>query len=457
MGLGRNTGGAWSAIFAMQSGAKKIIATDLKDTEFNKPSVDLIEEFVQTEKPESEIKYVPGEHKEEDFKQADIVIKNPIIRRDNQFIQVAVQNGASITSDIALFLNEVKNTTAEIIAITGTKGKTSTAYLVDHVLRVAGFKTKTGGNTGISVLSILDLDFDGIYVLETSSFATEEMLREGMLPDYYLVTSLFHDHLNMYTSEMEYFKAKFDLIKTLNPQNVFVNITNPTILSVIELNDGYENINKVDCTDSSGLNFPDHFSYPLKENATLASRFLHQSFEISFDTTNNAVKSSTSPKNRFEILGAINIDGTSVEFINDAAASIPEASLFGLKTLVDQDKNIFLITGGSDKNLDFTELFKFINQHVSRVFLIKGGDLFDLFTVNIKSSLLEICEDSTEATKKALEQARKVSNSSVILSRGSTSFGVANNENEMGDDFKEIFKELKYKAGARTEKATKNL
>jgi len=444
MGLGRIGGGLGSTIFAIKSGAAEIIITDSKDEEFNKPSINKINSFLQENKSEITnphfIKYVLGEHHNEDFLWADVIIKNPAVKFQNPYIQLAQSHGKIIETEMTLFLAQ-KNPKATIIGITGSKGKSSSTFLIYHILQLASErnviprKIAFGGNMGVSMLEPIDVNFDGIYVIELSSFVTEAIYVAKLKIDYLVITSLFPDHLNYYDSPDEYYHSKVDLIQNLDAQNVYINSSN---LELAKYTDKYP-VNKIDVTSNQVLVFPEFFNEPLKQNATLVAYFLHEKFDINYDLINNAFETYKLVEGRFEYLGK----AKNVDFINDTCASIPEAAVMGLTTLVKQKKKIFLITGGSDKGLTFDKMFEFENTNCEKIYLIKGGNTFDIFEQNLDKNKTIVCDNLTEAEHMAFKDAQKVENSTVILCRGCTSFGVANNEFEMGKLFEANFEGLK--------------
>ena len=440
MGLGRHGGGAGSMIFAIKSGATEILCTDLKDEETNKPSIEKINFFIKENNLSPKIKYVFGEHRESDFLWADVIIKNPAVRFTNKFIQIAINAQKQIESEMTLFLNQ-KNPESQIIGVTGSKGKSSTTYMLYHILNKAyesekfHKEIKLGGNMGISMLDNFDPDFKGIYVVELSSFVTEEIYRNNQTLTYYLITTLFPDHLNYYIDLEDYYQSKICLVQNIDLQKVFVNNANPDIRSHFEK----RKVQKIDCLDYSRLDFPKDFNEVLKQNAILVADFLLKEFSISYYFISDTLKSYIAPKGRYEYLG--NVAG--VDFINDTCASIPEAAILAIKMTLKKNKKVFLITGGSDKGIDLPLFIDVINKNTEKVFVIKGGNLSDKFMSLLDSQKSMECADIYDAIKKSFTEAKKTDNNVVLLSRGCTSFGIANNEFEMGEDFEKEFEKIK--------------
>ena len=147
MGLGLNGGGEASVRFLLKHGAY-VLVTDMKTPEQLKPTIDSLNSDKALDT--SKLTYVLGEHRIEDFANADCVIKNPGIKIDgNKYLQAA----KAIETDISLFL---KFTKAKIIAITGSKGKSSTVSAIYYGLQHTGFDVFLGGNITVSPLTFLE-------------------------------------------------------------------------------------------------------------------------------------------------------------------------------------------------------------------------------------------------------------------------------------------------------------
>jgi len=194
MGLGLHGGGIASARFFAKAGAH-VTVTDLRGPEILEPAIRQLEGFP--------IRYVLGSHKEEDFKAADIVIKNPAVRRDSPFLRLATR----IETDISIFLRFSKS---PLIAVTGSKGKSTVASAIWHVLSKYDKKALLGGNITVSPLDFLDQTGPDVpVVLELSSWQLGDLHGMGILkPVVAVITAIFPDHLNYYGSMEAYVADK---------------------------------------------------------------------------------------------------------------------------------------------------------------------------------------------------------------------------------------------------------
>src|SRR3989339_998159 len=95
MGLGLNGGGVEAAKWFCAQGAN-VLATDLRSAEVLKPSLQKLKKF-------KNIKFILGEHREKDFKEADLIIKNPGVPKNSPYLKIAHKNHVKIESDFSLF------------------------------------------------------------------------------------------------------------------------------------------------------------------------------------------------------------------------------------------------------------------------------------------------------------------------------------------------------------------
>ena len=169
MGLGLNGGGEAVARFLLKHGAY-VLVTDMKTEEQLKPTLNSIA-FDDTLNKER-LTYVLGGHRIEDFRDADCVIKNPGVKiQGNEFLSAA----PAIETDISLFLQFTK---APIIAVTGSKGKSSTVSAIHYGLNKAGFKAFLGGNITVSAWDAEDLNAIGQV---STTVTTSDTINVGLI------------------------------------------------------------------------------------------------------------------------------------------------------------------------------------------------------------------------------------------------------------------------------------
>ena len=197
MGLGIHGGGLGVARFLANQGAS-VTVTDLRGPEQLQPSLDALADLPIT--------YVLGQHRDEDFRAADLVIRNPGVPRESRYLQIARAAGAAIEMEMTLFFRLCPG---PILGITGTKGKTTTTLLAGAMLREQYPDTVVAGNLRVSALEALPRITAGTpVVLELSSWQLEGLGEAHLSPHYACVTNISPDHLDRYGSMEAYVEAK---------------------------------------------------------------------------------------------------------------------------------------------------------------------------------------------------------------------------------------------------------
>src|SRR5579884_1532943 len=218
MGLGLQGSGMAAARYAAQQGAI-VRVTDMKSLEVLAPSVQALAGLP--------IEFVLGEHREEDFLWADVVIRNPGVPLSSPYLRLAREHGAQIEMEIALFFLACP---ARIIGITGTRGKTTTSTLIYEILRASGAPTIIGGNVaGIETLSLLpQITPETQVVLELSSWQLEGLAPHKISPPVAVMTNVYPDHLDTYDSMEQYAEAKANIFRYQHPADLAIfNYDNP--------------------------------------------------------------------------------------------------------------------------------------------------------------------------------------------------------------------------------------
>ncbi len=201
MGLGLNGGGETCARFFLKHGAF-VTVTDMKSEDQLLSSVKSLKNDPDID--QSRLRFVLGKHEELDFSGSDCVIKNPGVKIEgNKYLSLA----KAIETDISIFL---KFTKAPIIAVTGSKGKSSTVSSLAFGLNEAGFKCFLGGNITVSPLTFLEkTDGTTPVVLELSSWQLADLRGRKLLkPKIAIITRIVPDHQNWYGGMDSYIEDK---------------------------------------------------------------------------------------------------------------------------------------------------------------------------------------------------------------------------------------------------------
>ncbi|MHC4906078.1 MAG: Mur ligase family protein, partial [Planctomycetota bacterium] len=210
MGLGRFGGGLDSALFAAKAGARVLVTDLAKESDLQDAIGDL---------KDYDIEYRLGEHSEDDFRRAEVLIVNPAVGPDNKFVEITRDGRGLVTSQMELFFQMCP---ARIVGITGANGKSTTTSLTAHLLKSAcaqqgiGYKNVwLGGNIGyLPLLGIVDqIRDDDLVVLEISNFQLEQLAQIQAAPDIALITNLTANHLDRHGTFEGYCCVKEGIFK----------------------------------------------------------------------------------------------------------------------------------------------------------------------------------------------------------------------------------------------------
>ncbi|APS98770.1 UDP-N-acetylmuramoylalanine--D-glutamate ligase [Borreliella mayonii] len=435
MGLGLNGGGVALSRFLLKHGARLVI-TDLKSEAELALSIDSLRDF------DNQIRYVLGKHDINDFKNADIVVKNPSVKPNNEYLKLAKR----VETDISLFLIFNKN---PIIAVTGTKGKSTLVSLLYQVLKKKYPRAKLGGNIGLSPLSFFDqLDGRSPVILELSSWQLQSL--NNFNPILSIITNVYNDHQNYYLNFDDYI---------IDKSKIFVNQTSGIV--IIQDKAYYKYFSKfkskakvilfsefnpcdfdqdIFYCNKGKVYFNDNLIGSFSESQFMISKFIafFVSYYLNIDLnhTSQILNNFKGIEHRLEFVKLVQ----NVMFYNDTASTIPESTVLSVKSLKTNDNHINLIVGGTDKELDFSSFSKIINI-VKTWILIKGSATVKIIKILEKSSIQYFVFYSL---RDAVNYSFKISSSGdiVLFSPASASFELFNNEFDRGLQFKNLVNTL---------------
>jgi len=313
MGLGRFGGGVDAAKFAASAGAKVVI-TDLASAQQLSDSINQLQEF-------PDIEFHLGSHDPIDFEKADIIVVNPAVAPDNDFLEIARQHNKFITSQINIFFELCS---ATIIGITGANGKSTTAALTAHLLRDTRDERREtrdenvwfSGNIGNEpLLTILDqISPEDLVVLELSSFQLEQLAQIKKAPQIALLTNLTPNHLDRYGTFADYCTAKKNIFKFQKLDDKFhaVSIFNAEDKIAAEWFERYKKDSGRTCICFSADDVSEEIrrSFPLPGRANLsnlaAAVVVARHFGIDDSQIKNALPHFKALSHRLELVSEIN-------------------------------------------------------------------------------------------------------------------------------------------------------
>lgn len=432
LGLGLLGRGVNVAKFLAELGAELII-TDKKDAEVLAPSLKKLEKF-------KNIRYVLGEHNLEDFRNCDMVIKSAGVPLDSPFIEEAKKNNIPVEMDASLF---AKFTPATIVGVTGTRGKSTVTHLIEHILNLAYPKhVFVGGNVrGMATLPLLKKTKVGdIVVLELDSWQLQGFGDAKISPQVSVFTNFLSDHLNYYKGDMDaYFGDK---------ANIFTYQNEDELLIVGE--QAAKEVKSRKCDVKSEIliakksNVPKAWKIKIPgehNRANIACAMtVCENLDVSKKIIKDGVESFAGVPGRLELIRTAN----GVKYYNDTTATTPDGNRVALEALsVKGKKNIVLIAGGADKNLEYRDMARLVHKTVKGLVLIEGAVTEKLLSLIPKKTSypVSIVSSMQEAIACANECACR--GDIVLLSPGAASFGVFKNEFDRGDQFIKFVNKIK--------------
>jgi len=451
MGLGLLGRGIGYTKFLAECGAE-LTVTDLKSKEQLATSFNALSKFTN-------IKFVLGEHKIEDFRNRDMVVKAAGVPLDSIYINEARKNNIPIEMDVSLFARCAPE--VMIVGVTGTRGKSMTTTLIYEILKANEKFLKrnvyVGGNLrGMATLPLLKKvksrasmdtarmspqdDFgkssaeSDILVCELDSWQLQGFGDAKISPHISVFTTFMPDHMNYYKDSMEkYFDDKANIFKFQNKEDIL--IVRPGMKKFINKKDVKGKLEVINTNDISGWKFSVPGEHH-RENLACAV-MVGNVLGIPEVKIKKAVANFKALEGRMQLLKVYK----GIKIYNDNNATTPEATIAGIDSLKSDKKNIVLICGGADKKLPLENFVNAINKNCKAVFLIPGTGTENLIT-NYKLQITnELGKDLNNIVKKAISFAKK--GDIILFSPAFASFGMFNNEYERNDLFMKIVKKLK--------------
>lgn len=432
MGLGLHGGGVGTVRFLARQGVR-ITVTDLRSRKILAPALKKL-------KTQKGVRYVLGTHRKKDFLASDLIVKNQGVPPHSPYIVFAKKHRIPVTSDIGFFFNRCR---ATIIGVTGTRGKSTAAYLIYAFLKSSGKKTFLGGNIRKSALEFLPkLKKEDWVVLELSSFQLYDLRQEKKSPRIAVITNIFPDHLNWHKNFKAYVAAKRIIADFQRPNDyLFINPLDPKVRALARnararvvrarMPRTFEKI--VDA------NLGKHY----RQTVALAIAVARQC-GVSTRNIRKVLASFRGLEDRQEFIGTVQ----GVHFVNDTTSTIPEATLAALErfgTRKGTRVRIILIAGGHDKKLDYTKLAEKIKYGVDATILLPGDASTklkkELRITNYDPTKVHLVKTMKHAVQEAFRAARK--GDWIILSPGAASFGLFANEFDRGKQFVDAVNKLK--------------
>lgn len=434
--IGAVRSGIGAAKLSKQLGAFPFVS-DSGNEEKLKDSI----EYLQNEKIEYEI----GKHSDRVF-DCDLMVVSPGVPSDAEVIKSAKSRNIKIISELefgSLFCN------ANLIAITGTNGKTTATTLCDYLFNECGVKTYTAGNIGVAFSGIaLEAKPDEFVALEVSSFQLD--LIDTFKPKVAMILNITPDHLNRYENSIDkYAASKLRIFENqdaddyliLNKDSELLNKYFKRSKSPVLFFSTTKKVSNGCYLDGENIKYvrndKDEFSCKVSDVFIKGEHNIQNAMAVIiaakiFNLDNNkileALRTFKGVEHRLEIVREI--DG--VKFINDSKATNIDSVIVALKSFNDP---ILLILGGLDKGNDYSMIEDLVIDKVKKIYAIgaSADKIFNYFHSKVKT---EIKKDLNEVVNSAISEARD--GDIVLLSPACASFDMFDSYEHRGKVFKEI-------------------
>ncbi|MFH1161754.1 MAG: UDP-N-acetylmuramoyl-L-alanine--D-glutamate ligase [Candidatus Jorgensenbacteria bacterium] len=461
MGLGVLGGGVATTKWFVKHGAK-VTVTDLRTRRELAVSIRALGTSAK------KVKFVLGHHRPGDFKTHDLIVVNPAVPRESKFLKIARRAGNDITNDAKIFLDLVRN---PVVAVTGTRGKTTTTNWIAHFMKGRHLSAVAAGNTPeMPLLSVIDrlVSTKIPAVVELSSWQLEQVDRARRGPDIAIITNLYPDHLNRYRGMNDYARAKANIFaRQKKTQSLILNAEDewtPFFLKrklksatyffslkplpgnrdgiYLSHNRVLSNFRKSDFRKlkTEVLNaravraFAPQGTHNLRN--LLAAMLAAHLLGIPWPEIRRRIPTLPQIPFRQEFI----VTRKHLTVVNDTAATSPDGTIAALARF--KNKNLILIAGGTDKKLEFNGWARAVKRRVKpeRLFLLGGSATKKMVRALRRvgyfgKSYPQLFEELPSLIRAVKEKVRQDTSSFVLFSPGAASFEKFRNEFDRGRKF----------------------
>ena len=440
VGLGKS--GLAAALFLRKRGAQVTVSDMRSAAALAKEIPALLEHGVMVES---------GGHGLLTFRRQDLIVVSPGVPLDTPELVQVKAFGLPVIGDLELASQYLKG---NILAITGSNGKTTTTALTGEILAGAGFETQVGGNIGVPVVELVDKSTaDAWSVLEVSSFQLEST--EQFHPRIAVILNITPDHLDRHGSLENYAMAKERIFLNQTETDFLVlNADNPRAAEAAAGTksqvywfsrnapvtqgtwvEGGRIVFRPPGVDGSHASIEPMVSLSaihLKgthnvENVLAAVCAAHLAGAPA-NVIARAIEGFRAVEHRLEYVATAN----GVEYYNDSKATNVDAAAKAIEAF---PGCIHLILGGKDKNSNYADLSDLLRKRVKAVYTIGSA------APKIESQIRGMVPIfPCETLEKAVAAARKAAhpNDVVLLSPACSSFDQFENYEHRGQVFKQL-------------------
>ena len=433
--LGAGESGVGAALLAQKTGAEAWVSDKGR----------IAEKYEQVLR-EHQIPFETGQHTEEKFFEADIIVKSPGIPDRAPLVQALKAKGKPVISEIEF---AARHTGARIIAVTGSNGKTTTTSLIFHLVKAAGLDAGLGGNIGNSFAWLVATTSHAWYVLEISSFQLDDIVE--FRPDIAVLLNITPDHLDRYDYRMEnYAAAKFRITENQRNADLFIYgasdpVTAETLAhtAVAARKMGFAEakgpgiaawMEGMEMVLESGFRMDTGDMKLLgRHNAlnAMAAVLAAQAAGLDDEEIRAGLRSFQPIEHRLEPVATV----AGVAYINDSKATNVDAVGYALESM---KKPTIWLAGGVDKGNDYVPLVHHVREKVKVIIVL--GEYIEKFFQHFDHQDIYQVMSMQEAVQ--LASGLAVPGDTVLLSPACASFDLFKNYEDRGKQFKEAVNDL---------------
>lgn len=372
----------------------------------------------------------------------DIIIKAPgVVLKDIDITSFKDK----ITSQLELLMEVNRK---NIIGVTGTKGKSTTTTLIYEIFKNSGYDVHLLGNIGMPIFDDIDnFKDDSILVIEMSALQLEFV---NVSPHVAILLNLFPEHLDHAGSVEHYYENKLNIFKYQDKLDTGIYAyDNDNIREYIENNIYKQDMISVSLKENTHMHIIDNFIYyknkklydtTSKRNLIgdanleniMFSLAVAEVYYLPLDKVIDTINNFKPLAHRLELVGNYN----GITYYDDAIATIPEACISAIKSLIKVDT---LILGGMDRGINYDKLIEYlrINSITNLICMPETGYKIadSLMTSNKRIYKCETLEDAVSTAKKVTKKGYIC-----LLSPAAASYNKYKNFIEKGNKFQELVK-----------------
>lgn len=437
VGLGKS--GIASALFLADRGARVAVSDTKSEEELHHEIPLLLDRGIGVE---------AGYHGERTFKEQELIVISPGVPSDVPQLEQARQAGIPVIGEVELAARYLKG---QIVAITGSNGKTTTTALAGEIIAASGQKTLVGGNIGTPAISFVETaTADTWVVLEVSSFQLETI--ETFHPKIAVMLNVTPDHLDRHLTFANYAAAKARIFENQTGGDFAVlNADDATCVTMADKTKArvywfsrQQYVEHGAFVRGDGIIWRDagreQVIMPVAEIVLKGAHNIENVLSgicvgmlagVDPADIRRAVANFKAVEHRLEYVATIR----GVEYYNDSKATNVDATIKALESFAG---GIHLILGGKDKGSDYSVLNPLLEQRVKRVYTI--GAAAAKIQSQIKGTQVVTAGTLDSAVRRASESATP--GDIVLLAPACASFDQFVSYEHRGRVFKDLVKQM---------------